>query len=94
MRHIGGDGYLQLASSTRGAVREIRAPWTRRWPRSSPRWPDELTAEQFAALRPRPEWGVTRGLPARLANINGLLAEAAAPLGERLLEFLGALYTV
>jgi hypothetical protein len=37
---------------------------------------------------------VTRGLPARLANINGLLAEAAAPLGERLLEFLGALYTV
>jgi hypothetical protein len=38
--------------------------------------------------------GGDTGLPTRMADINALLAEAPAPLRERLLlEFLGGLYT-
>lgn len=56
--------------------------------------PDELTAEQFAGLLAAAGMGGAAGVPARMAKINALLAEAPAPLRERLLlEFLGALYT-
>jgi glutamate/tyrosine decarboxylase-like PLP-dependent enzyme len=56
--------------------------------------PDELTGEQFAGLLAAAGLGGDTGLPARMAGINALLAEAPAPLRERLLlEFLGALYT-
>jgi sphinganine-1-phosphate aldolase len=56
--------------------------------------PDELTGEQFAGLLAAAGMGGDTGLPTRMADINALLAEAPAPLRERLLlEFLGALYT-
>jgi len=56
--------------------------------------PDELTGEQFAGLLAAAGMGGDTGLPTRMAEINALLAEAPAPLRERLLlEFLGALYT-
>lgn len=64
---------------------------------------DTLTSEQFAGLlaaaglggAPSAESGIAAGtaLPARMAEINALLATAPAPLRERLLlEFLGGLY--
>lgn len=55
--------------------------------------PETLTGEQFAGLLAAA--GLTGGgaLPARMAGINALLAEASPALRERLLlEFLGALY--
>ena len=56
--------------------------------------PDELTAEQFAGMLAMAGMGGASGVPARMAEINALLAEAPAPLRERLLlEFLGGLYT-
>ncbi|HEV7974133.1 pyridoxal phosphate-dependent decarboxylase family protein [Amycolatopsis sp.] len=56
--------------------------------------PGELTGEQFAGLLAAAGMGGDTGLPTRMAEINALLAEAPAPLRERLLlEFLGALYT-
>jgi hypothetical protein len=56
--------------------------------------PDELTAEQFAGMLAMAGMGGASGVPTRMAEINALLAEAPAPLRERLLlEFLGGLYT-
>ncbi|WP_410657895.1 pyridoxal phosphate-dependent decarboxylase family protein [Amycolatopsis sp. lyj-112] len=56
--------------------------------------PATLTSEQFAGLLAAAGLGDGAGLPARMAEINALLAAAPGPLRERLLlEFLGALYT-
>ncbi|TVT42287.1 aspartate aminotransferase family protein [Amycolatopsis rhizosphaerae] len=55
--------------------------------------PDTLTAEQFAGLLAAAGLTGGSGLPARMAGINALLAEARPALRERLLlEFLGGLY--
>ncbi|WAL63382.1 aminotransferase class V-fold PLP-dependent enzyme [Amycolatopsis cynarae] len=55
--------------------------------------PDTLTAGQFAGLLAAAGLTGGSGLPARMAGINALLAEARPALRERLLlEFLGGLY--
>ncbi|GAA5157074.1 aminotransferase class V-fold PLP-dependent enzyme [Amycolatopsis dongchuanensis] len=55
--------------------------------------PDTLTGEQFAGLLSAAGLGGSGALPARMAEVNALLAAAPPPLRERLLlEFLGTLY--
>lgn len=54
--------------------------------------PDALTPDAFAALAGVA--GLADGLPARMAEVNAMLAAASPPLRERLLvEFLSAMYS-